>query len=50
MRDQIIILAQYPFYIWILVAAVAGIMLTGVYFFYYHVIKYPHGTPKNNKR
>jgi hypothetical protein len=46
MKDEIIKLAQYPFYIWLLALAVGVIICTGAYFFWYHVIKYPNGKPK----
>jgi hypothetical protein len=49
MIDQLIILLGYPWWIWVLVALVAGIIGTGGYFFYYHIIKYPNGKPKTKK-
>jgi hypothetical protein len=54
MTDQLTILSEYPWWVWVFVLMVIGIISTGVYLFWYHVIKYPNGVkPKkriNGKR
>jgi hypothetical protein len=43
MIEQLFILSGYPWYVQLGAVVVAGIIGTGAFFFWYHVIKYPNG-------
>jgi hypothetical protein len=38
--------ATYPWWVWVFVAAVFGVIVYGGYLFWYHVIQYPNGKPE----
>jgi hypothetical protein len=48
-KDLTLITIQGPWYVSVLALCVFVIMAVGAYFFWYHVIKYPNGKPKNKK-
>jgi len=49
MIDQIIVLANMPWYVTIIIVIVGGIIGCMVYAAYYHLWKYPNGKPKNKR-
>jgi hypothetical protein len=49
MIDQLFILANYPWWVWVFVGFVSGMIGYGVYLAWYHLYKYPNGKPKNRK-